>query len=173
MKDSNGLELLADDIGTYKGILFDPAGDYFAVAPVKYTANGVTSNYIIGSYDDIRDAAHVGQTFAKKYDKPEIQAMVTSGEFPLYTSEFRGKVIMPKWAFPSVGSYSDDRYDYVKQYVANPSSALMEAWEMFDRDAKIVSRDIDSTMKALKKIEAMFTSGIHLRQAARSLFGVA
>lgn len=163
--DKNGLTLLKDTEGTYKGIIYDMEGGYYAVSGLTYTNKGEKSNYIIGHYEDARDAAFVAQRFARKYDNDQVRDMVQNGVFALKTNDFTSRVAIPKWEYPSI-TEGNGEYAYVKEYVETPSAALIEAFDMFDYKG---SRDYDTITNMLAAIDNMFCTGTPLREAARQV----
>lgn len=166
--DKNGLTLLNDNEGTYKGIIYDMEGGYYAVSGLTYTNKGDKSNYIIGHYEDARDAAFVSQRFARKYDNDDVKNLVRSGNFALMTNDFTQRVSIPEWKYPSVTEGSDG-YDYVKMYVENPSTSLMEALDVFDVD---FDRSYENITYTVNEIDKLFCSGTPLRRATRMVLGL-
>lgn len=173
MYDLNGLELtqVADSLNSYKLTAVDTKiRKISAYAASRPNHKNDFSMHTIGQYNDPRDAAYVGQEFAKRYDKVTVKQMVIDGTFRAVANEFRESIEIPEWKFRAEGLDFDDIFGgkYEKNYMDNSRDALLEAIRVLGKktpalpEAKKLMAEVDKLVNA---------GGITFRQAAHKLVG--
>lgn len=172
MYDQNGLELspISDAKTAYKATAANEAARNFsAIANAKHAKFRMQ---VIGKFADDRDAAFVGQEFAKLYDEHAVGQMVKDGVFRDVADEFLAGLDIPVWQFPSEGMSWDEMSGdetYTKNRVEGAREALVEAIMVF----KLTPPPLKMVATLVKKVEQMYKDGVAYRDAAKQVLKVA
>lgn len=122
-------------------------------------------------FDDPRDAAFAAQEFAKLYDKEAVRQMAVDGVFTDIARELVDNLEFPEWQFPAEGITIQDilcDYGYTKNHVTTARDALVEVFKVFS----IRPPQVKQATKMITEVEALYQSGMSLREAARKVAGV-
>lgn len=168
MYDRNGLELTPSQVSmnSYKFTAVNPkARNYSAYAQASRN-RGLYSMVTIAKFDDARDAAYVGQEFAKLYTNEQVYEMVLDKSFEDITKQFVENLDIPEWAYPAEGLDWDDILGYdksKKNHVFTSKDALVEALK--ETGKKPPSVVIARQMVA--EVDALYNQGKSYRDAAK------
>jgi hypothetical protein len=173
--DRNGLEFstIADTMNSYRYTAVDvKCKKYVAYAQAaRPKGNNQWAMFPIAEYDDPRDAAYVGQTFATKYSRDEIRQMVTDETFRDSCKKFIADIEIPVWQYPAEGLLIEDitnDYGYKQNYVNSATEALKEAIAIF----KMKIPDLKSAKVLVNLVETKYKEGMSYRDAAKVALGV-
>lgn len=171
MYDRNGLELtsVSDAKTAYKHTAANvKQRNYSAVVSAKGANFRMQT---IGQFNDDRDAAFIGQEFARLYDEIAVGQMVVDGTFREIADTFVLTTDTPEWQYPSEGMTFDEMIGdetYTKNRVASAREALVEAINTFNQPTP----PIKEAKKLIEKVEQLYKGGISYREAARVVLGV-
>lgn len=170
MYDRNGLELSPvsnQTMNTYKMTTVD-------LKEKKYKAYAARHSHYTGemfammpirAYKDPRDAAYVGQQFAKLYDKFKVRDMSDAGEFREICNDFLENLEIPEWEFPAEGLSIEDILGgngYKVNYVSNAKDALIE----YIKISGMKPPGLDKIKNLIQQVETLYKSGLSHREAA-------
>lgn len=171
MYDRNGLELtpVQTSLNAYKFTAVNPKARVYSAYAQSTRNRGVYSMVTIAKFTDPRDAAFVGQEFAKIYDEDTILQMAIDGTFKEIAVEFVHSLTIPQWTYPAEGLDWDDIHGSktgLINRVENARQALVEAIKVADKPIPPLS-----ACKALiARVESMYASGDYsYRSAAKTV----
>lgn len=170
MYDRNGLELspIQDSLNAYKFTAVNPKIRAYSAYAQSTRKKGIYSMVTIARFDDARDAAFVGQEFAKRYNEQEVYQMVIDKTFDDVAKDFVDNLVMPVWQYPAEGLDWDDilgNDGAKKNRVDNARDALVEAL----KDAGKAAPAIVQAKKMIAEVEALYQTGVSLREAAKNV----
>jgi hypothetical protein len=168
MYDRNGLELtpVQTSMNAYKFTAVNVAGRNYTAYAQATRNRGIYSMITIAKFDDARDAAFVGQEFAKKFTISQAYEMVLDKTFDAVASEFVTSIDMPVWQFPAEGLDWDDIVGgagYEKNRVDNAREALVEALKIASKPAPALT----AAKKLIDSVEKLYSDGMSYREAAK------
>ena len=167
MYDRNGLELspIQESLNAYKFTATNTkARNYSAYA--QLTRNrGLYSMATIGKYKDARDAAFVGQAFAKVFNEQQAYEMVLDKTFEEVAADFVSKLEIPEWKYPAEGLDWDDIHgsNGCKNRVDNAKDALIEALKIMKKQTPALPK----AKKMIEEVEALYQTGKSYRESAK------
>ena len=103
MYDRNGLELtpIQNSLNAYKFTAVNPKIRAYSAYAQATRHKGVYSMVTIARFDDARDAAFVGQEFAKAFAEDQVYQMVIDKTFDDVAKDFVDGLQMPIWQYPA------------------------------------------------------------------------
>lgn len=172
MYDQNGLELspISERAKTaYKNTAANERARTFSAIA---NANGAKFRMrTIKRYKDDRDAAFVGQEFAKLYDEHAVGQMIRDCTFDEVVGEFLAGLEIPEWQFPSEGMTFDEMAGdetYEKNRVENMELALKEALKMFLPDECPLPK-LFKAQQMWHAANELYAGGMSRREAAKTV----
>lgn len=168
MYDRNGLELtpVQTSMNAYKFTAVNVAGRNYTAYAQATRNRGIYSMVTIAKFADARDAAHVGQEFAKNYTESQVYQMVIDKTFEQTAADFVGALGMPEWQFPAEGLDWDDivgGVGYEKNRVDNAREALVEALKIASKPTPTLT----TAKKLIADVEKLYKDGASYREAAK------
>lgn len=170
MYDRNGLELtpVQSSLNAYKFTAVNVASRNYTAYAQATRNRGIYSMVTIAKFDDARDAAYVGQQFAKIYTESQVYEMVIDKTFEQIANEFVGGLDIPEWQFPAEGFDWDDIVGSdgtTKNRVDNAREALVEALKIAGKPTPALA----SAKKMIADVEKLYQGGASYREAAKNV----
>lgn len=167
MYDRNGLELtpVQTSLNAYKYTAVNVKGrDYTAYAQAARN-RGIYSMVTIAKFDDARDAAFIGQEFAKKYTVEQVYEMVLDKSFSDVAERFVEDTEIPEWQYPAEGLDWDDILGNSdkKNRVADAKDALVEALKISKKKTPVVT----VAKQMVNEVDTLYKQGMSYRAAAK------
>ena len=167
MYDRNGLELtpIGNSMNSYKFTAVNPKYRNYSAYAQATRNKGLYSMVIIAKYDDPRDAAFIGQEFAKKFTTEQIYEMAHDKSFDDIAKQFIEDMEIPEWQYPAEGMDWDDILgsDSKKNRVADARDALVEALKISKKKAPTVA----VAKQMINEVESHYNQGMSYRAAAK------
>lgn len=170
MYDRNGLELspIQDSMNAYKFTAVNPAIRAYSAYAQATRGKGIYSMVTIARFDDPRDAAFVGQEFAKRFTEDDVYQMVIDKTFDDIAKDFVDNLDFPVWQYPAEGLDWDDIIgnDGTKQNrVDNARDALIEAIKAAGKATPALAQ----AKKMIAEVESLYHNGMSFREAAKNV----
>jgi hypothetical protein len=170
MYDRNGLELspIQDSLNAYKFTAVNPKIRAYSAYAQATRGKGIYSMVTIARFDDARDAAFVGQEFAKAFTIDQVYQMVIDKTFDDVAKDFVANLDMPVWQYPAEGLDWDDitgENGYTKNRVDNAREALVEALKVCGKPSPALA----VAKKMIAQVEALYKNGMSFREAAKNV----
>lgn len=170
MYDRNGLELspIQDSLNAYKFTAVNPSIRAYSAYAQATRKKGIYSMVTIARFDDARDAAFVGQEFAKRYTIDEVYQMVIDKTFDDIAKDFVDNLEMPMWQYPAEGLDWDDiigSEGTLKNRVDNARDALVEALKVANKPTPALAQ----AKKMIAEVEKLYNNGMNYRSAAKNV----
>ena len=170
MYDRNGLELspIQDSLNAYKFTAVNPKIRAYSAYAQSTRKKGIYSMVTIARFDDARDAAFVGQEFAKRYNEQEVYQMVIDKTFDDVAKDFVDGLVMPIWQYPAEGLDWDDilgNDGTVKNRVDNSRDALVEALKIAGKPTPALAK----AKQLIAEVDKLYNQGMSFREAAKEV----
>ena len=168
--DRNGLELspMAETMNAYKMTTVDRLTKKFTAYARGDQTGDIVSIFEIGEFKDPRDAAFVGQEFAKVYTKEQVRLMREAGTFREVANTFKANIDIPVWKYPAEGLTMEEilgDYGYKTNRVEDARAAVVEALKLFNKKAPPLA----FAKMVVAEVEARYKAGQSYRQAAKEV----
>jgi hypothetical protein len=170
MYDRNGLELspIQDSLNAHKFTAANPKIRAYSAYAQSTREKGIYSMVTIARFDDARDAAFVGQEFAKRYSEQEVYQMVIDKTFDDVAKDFVDGLVMPIWQYPAEGLDWDDilgNDGTVKNRVDNSREALVEALKIAGKPTPALAK----AKQLIAEVDKLYNQGMSFREAAKEV----
>lgn len=170
MYDRNGLELspIQTSLNAYKFTAVNVHSRNYTAYAQATRNKGIYSMVTIAKFDDARNAAFVGQEFAKKFTEAQVYEMVIDKMFETIAADFVESLDIPVWQFPAEGLDWDDitgNDGTVKNRVDNSREALVEALKIAGKPTPALAK----AKQLIAEVDKLYNQGMSFREAAKEV----